>query len=477
MATVTAKSGTTLLIGGEWVETDRKFRVRSPFDGSVIAEIGWGDARHAKAAIDAAENAMTSSLPGHRRAQILDDVARLLKDEKTKFSRTIALEAGKPISAAMIEVNRAVQTLIFSAAAARTSHGETLMLDAHPAGEGRLAMIMRVPVGIVLAITPFNFPLNLVAHKIGPALAAGCACVLKPADKTPLSSLLLAELFVEAGLPGGWLNVVVGDAQELADTFIADDRVKAISFTGSAEVGWNLRARSAKKKVMLELGNSTPVIVLRDANLDQAADAIVAHGFGFSGQTCISIQRVYVETHVYEDLVSRVVPRIQALRVGDPLDPDTQVGPLITESSRARVLAWVREAEQQGAKVVTGGMVNERGLLMPTLLADVTAEMSVSCREVFGPVVALSAVSNLDEAIAMANNTHYGLQAGIFTQNVDAALAAATKLQFGGVMINESPSFRSDQMPYGGVKSSGNTREGPSYAIEELTERRLVVFS
>jgi acyl-CoA reductase-like NAD-dependent aldehyde dehydrogenase len=465
-----------LLIGGEWVETDRKFCVRSPYDASKIAEIDWAGRSHARAAIDAAEQAMKSPLPLHRRAEILEEVAGRLKEQKSVFARTIALEAGKPISAAALEVDRAVQTLIFSATAARTLHGDAMNLDAHPAGEGRLAIVLRAPIGIVVAITPFNFPLNLVAHKVGPALAAGCACVLKPADKAPLSGLMLAKLFTEAGLSAGWLNVVVGDAEEVADVFTTDDRVKAISFTGSAEIGWGLRAKASKKKVLLELGNSTPVIVLHDADLDQAANAVIAHGFGFSGQTCISIQRVYAERSVCESLIDKLVPKIEALKVGDPLNPDTQIGPLITTASRDRVLSWIRDAEDQGARVLTGGSLDGNGLLRPTLLTNVSPEMSVSCREVFGPVVILSAVESLEQAIELANGTPYGLHAGIFTKDVNAAFGAATRLEFGGITINESPSFRVDQMPYGGIKASGNTREGPQYAIDEFSERRLVVL-
>jgi acyl-CoA reductase-like NAD-dependent aldehyde dehydrogenase len=475
MATA-VETGMNLLIGGEWVQTGHKFSVRSPYDESTIAEIAWGNRSHARAAIDAAERAMKSPFPLHRRAQILEEVAGKLKERRSLFARTIALEAGKPIAAAGVEVDRAVQTLIFSATAARNLHGDAMALDAHPAGEGRLAVVLRAPVGIVVAITPFNFPLNLVAHKIGPALAAGCACILKPADKAPLSGLLLGELFAEAGLPPGWLNVVVGDAEELANVFTTDERVKAISFTGSAEVGWSLRAKAPKKKVLLELGNSTPVIVLHDADLEQAARAVVAHGFGFGGQTCISIQRVYAESPIYQPLIDKLLPKIEALRTGDPLNPDTQVGPLITTASRDRVLSWIYDAQQQGAKVITGGSLNENGLLRPTLLTDVSPEMSVSCREVFGPVVVVSAVQNLEQAIELANGTPYGLHAGIFTDDVNSALTAAMRLEFGGVTINESPSFRADQMPYGGVKASGNTREGPAYAVEELSERRLVVL-
>jgi acyl-CoA reductase-like NAD-dependent aldehyde dehydrogenase len=419
---------------------------------------------------------MASPIPAHRRAQVLESVAKRLAERKPEFARTIALEAGKPISAAAVEVDRAVQTLIFSAAAARTLSGQALPLETHPTGEGRLGVVLRVPIGIVAAITPFNFPLNLAAHKLGPAFAAGCACVLKPADKAPLSAFLLAGAFADAGLDPGWLNTILGEPVQIADAFITDDRVKAITFTGSSEVGWSLRAKAYKKKVLLELGNSTPVIVLRDGDLEQAATAIVANGFGFAGQTCISIQRVYAEESICHTLIEKLVPKIKALKIGDPLDPDTQVGPLITKASRDRVLSWIREAEAQGAKVLVGGSGLSGNLVEPTLLTNVAPEASISCREVFGPVVVVSPISDLQEAIDLANGTPYGLHAGIFTSDINAALKAATRLEFGGIMINESPSYRADQMPYGGVKSSGNTREGPAYALDELTERRLVVF-
>lgn len=472
----TAQSNVTLLIGGEWVKTKEQHSVHSPYDGTLVAQVGWGNGTHAKLAVDAAERAMLSPLPAHRRAQILEDVARRLEKRKADFARTIALETGKPIGSAALEAERAVQTLTFSAVAARTLRGESFDLDAHPAGEGRFALVLRVPIGIVAAITPFNFPLNLAAHKIGPAIAAGCACVVKPADKAPISAFMLSELFVDAGLPAGWLNVILGEAQDIADVFTNDYRVRAISFTGSAEVGWGLRAKAPKKKVLLELGNSTPVIVLRDADLEKAATAVVAHGFGFAGQTCISIQRVFAEEQVAEDLSARLISKMQNLKVGDPLDPSTQVGPLITQVSRDRVLTWIRESQRQGAKVLAGGEVNSSGMLEPTLLTAVSPKMEVSCKEIFGPVVCLSQISSLKEAIELSNSTSYGLHAGIFTKDIDAALRAMRGLEFGGVTINESPSYRADQMPYGGIKESGNTREGPMYAVEELTERRTVVF-
>ncbi|HMF76142.1 MAG TPA: aldehyde dehydrogenase family protein [Bryobacteraceae bacterium] len=465
-----------LFIGGQWVVTAEKRSVYSPFDRSLVGEVSWGTGADARSAIDAAEQATASPVPAYRRAEILEEVASRLRNAKAEFARTIALEAGKPITAAEIEVDRAVQTLLFSATAARTLAGEVVDLGAHPAGEDRMAIVLRVPIGIVAAIAPFNFPLNLVLHKIGPAFAAGCASVLKPADKTPLSALLLAKLFQEAGLPPGWLNVIVGNAPEIAGVFLSDDRVAVISFTGSAEIGWMLREKAPKKKVLLELGNATPLIVLADADLDAAAAAVAAHGYGFSGQSCISIQRVYADAAICQRLIDKLLPKISQLKTGDPLDPSTQVGPLITEASRDRVLRWIRDAQAQGATLLAGGSIDGTGILLPTLLTNVSPEMNVSCKEIFGPVVSITPVSGLNEGIALANGTRYGLQAALFTNDLSAALIAAKRLEFGAVTVNESPTFRADHMPYGGTKDSGNTREGPRYAIEEYTERRTIVL-
>ena len=335
---------------------------------------------------------------------------------------------------------------------------------------------MRLPIGVVGAISPFNFPLNLVAHKIAPAFAAGCAVVLKPAGATPLSALLLAQAFADAGQPAGWLNVVVGKSSDIGDAMIEDERVRLITFTGSSAVGWKLRERASRKKVSLELGNSTPVIVLADADLDKAAAAVATHGYSFAGQSCISVQRVYVEDSAYDEFVAKVRPQVEALVTGDPLDPDTQVGPVIDEGNRDRILAWVKEAVSGGATLLAGGDTDDAGLLRPTLLGDVDLDMKVACDEVFGPVVTLARVRDLDEAVEKANGTGYGLQAGIYTSNITKALQATRVLDFGGVTVNEAPTYRADQMPYGGVKESGNTREGPHYAVHEMTEPRLVVI-
>jgi acyl-CoA reductase-like NAD-dependent aldehyde dehydrogenase len=466
-----------LLVGGEWYETGNAIDVTSPYDGSVVGRVAFGGGDDARRAIDAAEVAMGSPLPAHRRAAILDRVAELLRERREEFARTIAMEAGKPITTAGIEVDRAVQTITFSALEARRLTGETVAMDAHPAGEGKAGLILRLPIGIVAAISPFNFPLNLVCHKVGPGFAAGCAVVLKPAGATPLSALLLAQAFADAGQPAGWLNVIVGKSSEIGDVIADDPRVKMITFTGSSQVGWGIRQRAHKKKVSLELGNSTPLIVLADADLEKAATAIAANGYAFAGQSCISVQRVYVEDSAHDALVEKLVPKVEALKVGDPLDPETQVGPVIDAENRDRIASWVDAAVSSGAKLLAGGVVGDDGLLRPTLLDEVSLDMAVACNEVFGPVVAIARVSSLDEAIEKANGTEYGLQAGVFTQDITKAMRAARELEFGGVTLNEAPTYRADQMPYGGVKESGNTREGPKFAVQEMTEPRMVVIA
>jgi acyl-CoA reductase-like NAD-dependent aldehyde dehydrogenase len=466
-----------LYVGGEWYETGETLDVTSPYDGRVVGRVATAGAADARRGIDAAEAAMAQPVPAHRRAAVLDRVAELLRERREEFARTIAEEAGKPIATAGVEVDRAVQTMLFSAVEARRLSGEMVGMDAHPAGENKAGLILRLPIGVVAAISPFNFPLNLVAHKVGPAFAAGCAVVLKPASATPLSALLLARAFADAGQPAGWLNVVVGSSREIGGVLTDDPRVRMITFTGSSQVGWGIRQRAHKKKVSLELGNSTPVIVLADADLDRAASAIALNGYSFAGQSCISVQRVYVEEAVHDRLVEKLTPKVRDLKVGDPLDPDTAVGPVIDRESRDRIKDWIDRAVAGGAKLVAGGDVDEAGLLQPTLLDDVSLDMDVACHEVFGPVVTIASVSGLDEAIAQANGTEYGLQAGIFTADMSKALRAARELEFGGVTLNEAPTFRADQMPYGGVKESGNTREGPRFAVQEMTEPRMVVIN
>jgi acyl-CoA reductase-like NAD-dependent aldehyde dehydrogenase len=464
-----------LLIGGAWIETGDWIDVCSPYDGSLVGRVPKAGAGETRSALDAAEAAMREPLPAHERAAILDRVATALADRSDEVARTICAEAGKPLKAARVEASRAVSTFTMAAVEARKLAGEVVPMDAAPAGQGKLAFTLRLPIGIVGAISPFNFPLNLVAHKIAPALAAGCAVVLKPASQTPLSALLLAELETEAGLPAGWLNVVCGPAAEIGDVLVEDERVKLITFTGSSGVGWALRERAARKRVNLELGNATPVIVAADADLDDAAARLAANAFSFAGQSCISVQRIYVERSAYDDFLARFLPRVESLVVGDPADEATDVGPLISRAERDRVLAWIEEARAAGAEVLTGGTL-EGDLLRPTVIASAPADSRVSCEEVFGPVCTVAPYDTLDEAVARCNGTRFGLQAGVFTSSTATAFAAARSLEFGGVTVNEAPTFRADQMPYGGVKDSGNTREGPAYAVREMTEDRLVVL-
>ena len=464
-----------LLIGGEWVETGDWVDVASPYSGEIVARVAKAGTDEARRAIDAAEAAMREPLPAHKRAEILVRVAGYLGKRHDEVARTISDEAGKPMKAARVEAKRAMSTYTFAAVEARKLAGEMVPMDASQAGEGKLAFTLRLPIGVVGAISPFNFPLNLVAHKLAPALAAGCAIVLKPASQTPLSALLLAELETEAGLPPGWVNVVVGPASELGDVLVDDERVKAITFTGSGPVGWGLAERVPRKRVNLELGNATPVIIAADADIDAAAGAMAANAFSFAGQSCISVQRIYVEAPAYDPFVEQFLPRVEELRLGDPEDEETDVGPVIDDDARERILEWIEEARANGARVLTGGELDGE-LIRPTVIADAGPELKVSCEEVFGPVCTVNSVGSVDEAIELANGTRYGLQSGIFTTKLETALHAAQELEFGGVIVNEAPTFRADQMPYGGVKDSGNTREGPAYAVRELTEERLVVI-
>ncbi len=462
-----------LLVGGEWVATGDWIDVSSPYSGEVVGRVAKAGAAETRKAIDAAVEAMRDPLPAHKRAEILVKVAGYLGRRHEEVARTICAEAGKPLKTARVEASRAMSTYTMAAVQARTLAGDVVPMDASQAGEGKLAFTLRVPIGVVGAISPFNFPLNLVAHKIAPALAAGCAVVLKPATATPLSALLLAELEQEAGLPPGWLNVVAGSSAEIGDVLVGDERVAALTFTGSGDVGWKLKERAPRKHVALELGNATPVIVEADADLEDAAARLAGNAFSFAGQSCISVQRIYVARDAYDGFLERFLPRVEALVVGDPADEQTDVGPLIDAEAKDRVLEWIG---QSGGEILAGGDLTDDGLVRPTVIGRPRSDAKVSCDEVFGPVCTVTPYGSLDEAIELANGTRYGLQAGIFTANVKSALEAARRLEFGGVTVNEAPTFRADQMPYGGVKDSGNTREGPAYAVRELTEERLIVL-
>jgi acyl-CoA reductase-like NAD-dependent aldehyde dehydrogenase len=470
---VTAAADHPLLIGGESVETGEWTEVRSPYSGEIVGRIAKGGAAETRRALDAAASVLASPLPAHERARILNATAQLLSERQEEAAQLISAEAGKPLKAARVEAQRAVSTYTFAAVEARKLTGETVPMDASPAGEGKLAFTMRLPIGVIGAISPFNFPLNLVAHKIAPALAAGCPVVLKPASTTPLSAVFLARLAKEAGLPAGWLNVVSGASSEIGDELVGDDRVKLITFTGSGDVGWGIAARAARKRVKLELGNATPAIVCADAPADTASK-LAANAFSFAGQSCISVQRIFVLAGAWDAFVGAFVPQVEALKIGDPGDPDTDVGPVISAGDRERILAWIGETK---GEVLTGGDTTEDGLIRPTVIANPAPSDKVQCEEVFGPVVTVTRVASLDDAIEQANATRYGLQAAIFSTDLPTCLEAARRLEFGGVIVNEAPTFRADQMPYGGVKASGNTKEGPAWAVREMTEERLVVLS
>lgn len=470
----TAPQMTPLVVAGNDVAEGEPFEVRSPWDDRLVGAVPWLGPEAARSSIDGAWDAMQAGLAAWERAEILDRVAEEVRDRREAFARLISEENGKPYKQALMEADRCVQTLIFSAAEARTLAGRGIPLDAHPAGVGHLGFTVRVPVGVVAAITPFNFPLTLAAHKIGPAVAAGCGVVLKPADKAPLAAIELVRAFHRAGLPPAWMSVLVGEPGPIADALIADDRVGLLTFTGSAALGWELKAKAARKRVTLELGNSTPVIVCADADLDAAATTSAASGYAFAGQSCISVQRVMVHRDVHTSFVEKLSAAAGAQRAGDPSDPETDIGPSITPQARARVEDWVESAVDAGAQRLAGGTFGD-GHLCPVVLDEVGLDQPVWKNEVFGPVVAVAPFESLDEAIALANGTEYGLQAGIFTRDLPSAMTAIDRLRFGSVMINQAPQFRVDQMPYGGTKASGNTKEGPHDAVREMTEERMVV--
>jgi acyl-CoA reductase-like NAD-dependent aldehyde dehydrogenase len=453
--------------------------VRAPYDGAVIGEIPAMTAADVDTAVGRARQALRKqALPLWKRAEILDRAAQRLAERRDEFAEIIAREAAKPIRTARVEAERAVGTFHFCAAEARTLSGEMIALDAIPAGEGKLGFTMRVPIGVVGAIAPFNFPLNLVVHKVGPAIAAGCPVVLKPASQTPFSSLALARMLIdECGLPADHLQVVTGGGATVGNALVDHPDVALISFTGSPEVGWAIRARAPRKRVGLELGNNAPCIIEPDGDWQTAAAKIKVAGFSHAGQSCISTQRVLVHRSIAEQFTTALAAHVDSLVVGDPLDEATDVSALISSAERDRVLGWIEEAAGAGARVVAGGALQTDGVLRPTVIADATPELKVCTKEVFGPVVAITPYDTLDEALALANDTSFGLQAAIFTADIRVALRAVRELDFGGVLVNEVPTWRADQQPYGGLRDSGNTREGPAYSVREMTELRMVVLS
>ncbi|TJY41557.1 aldehyde dehydrogenase family protein [Cohnella pontilimi] len=467
-----------LFIGGEWLEADTYFTLKSPYNGEAIAEIPMASEQEVDRAITAAYEARETMarMPAHKRWAILDSLSRLLEQRADEAARIIATEAAKPIKTARAEVDRTVQTYRFAAEEAKRIHGETLPLDAAPGGEGRVAYTVREPLGVVGAITPFNFPMNLVAHKVGPAIASGNTLVLKPASQTPLSAYFIAELLEQAGLPAGALNVVTGSGSKVGDKIVQDERVKVITFTGSPPVGIGIRNRAGLKRVTLELGSNSAVIVDKGVPVSKIVPRCVTGAFSFQGQVCISLQRIYVHEQVYDDFVTEFVKVTGGMKSGDPLDPDTDITAMISPGDVSRSLEWIEEAVDHGAKVACGGKA-EGNVLEPTVLLGVEAVSKVSCQEAFAPIVLINKIRDLQEGIRLVNESRFGLQAGIYTENIHNALEAAEKLHVGGVIVNDIPTFRVDHMPYGGVKESGFGREGVKYAIEEMTELKLVVFN
>jgi acyl-CoA reductase-like NAD-dependent aldehyde dehydrogenase len=463
-------------IGSRRVTTAERLIVTSPFDGHEIASVPRCGPAEVQEAVAVAKACLGEPLAPWRRAEILDAAAEAMARHRDELAEIIAEEAAKPIKTARVEAERTVVTFQAAAVEARTLVGEIVPIDGAEPGEGKLGFTLRVPRGVVAAISPFNFPLNLVVHKVAPAIAAGCPVVLKPASQTPLSAIRLQEILMdECGLPAGWLNVVPGPGGAVGDPLVEHPDVAVITFTGSPDVGWGIASKAADKHVGLELGNNAPVIIEPSGDWETAAAKIAVAGFSHAGQSCISTQRIYVHHDVLERFTDALVPKVEALVVGDPLDEATDVSSLISSGETERVKGWIDDAVAGGAEVLAGGDL-DGSVLAPTVLTGVTPDMDVCRSEVFGPVVSIIGYRDLSDAIAQANDTRYGLQAAIFTGELDASLRAAYELDFGGVLVNEVPTYRTDQMPYGGVRDSGNTKEGPHYAVREMTRERLVVI-
>ena len=467
-----------MYIGGQWVDRDERVPVINPYGGSQVDTVPLGSAADVDAAVTsaAAGAAVMADVPAYQRYAILKKAADLLADRSQEFARTITMEEGKTLAEAAAEVGRAVQTMTLSAEESKRLHGETVPLDAAPGmGAHLLGFTIRVPCGVVAAISPFNFPLNLVCHKVGPALAAGNAVIIKPASDTPLSALKLTEVLLEAGLPPQAVQCVTGPGGAIGDALCADPRVRKITFTGSRDVGEHICRTAGLKKVTMELGANCPMIVMPDADVEKVAQATVAGGFSNAGQVCISTQRVLVGSQVYGDYLDALKPHVEGLRTGDGLAEGVQMGPMIRESDAVRVDQWIREAVDTGARLVTGG--DRSGTMYaPTVVADVRPEMRISCDELFGPAVAVTRFDTIEDAIALANDSVYGLSAALYTQNLDWAMKFVRQVHSGNLMINSSPQFRVDLMPYGGLKDSGMGKEGPGYAVHEMTELKMVAF-
>ena len=467
-----------MLIGGKWVKAKENLEVTNKYSNQVIGKVPLADKESYEQSVKSAQDAFNiiSKLPSYKRSLILQKTSELIDQKKDEVAKIIAEEAGKPMKYSRGEVARSIQTFKFASEEAKSIHGETVPMDAAVGGEKRIGFCLRFPVGIIGAISPFNFPLNLVAHKVAPAIASGCSVILKPASTTPLTSLKLGELMMEAGLPDGALNVIVGSGSTVGDWLVSDERLSKITFTGSTPVGRKIKEKSGLKKVTLELGNNSPCIVDKDADLDLAIPRCIMGSFAYSGQVCISVQRIYVHKNIFDEFSTRFLEQTEKLKIGDPLEEETDIGPMITEEDAIRTEAWIGEAKKDGAQVLIGDK-REGSVYYPTVLTNVKPDMKVVKIEVFAPVVSLIEFDDFSDAVRMADDSIYGLQAGVFTKDIDRAFQAVKGINVGGVIVNDVPTYRADQMPYGGVKESGIGREGLKYAIEEMTELRMVVVN
>ena len=466
-----------MYLAGEWVDRGKKIEVRNPYDNSVIDTVPRADGGDVDRALGFAERGaqVMAKLSGYERWKILRKAADLMAARNEELGRLISKEEGKIIIEGRGEAGRAVETMMGSAEEAKRIHGETVPLDGDPGGGKKLGFTLRVPCGVVAAISPFNFPLNLVCHKVGPALAAGNSVIVKPASDTPLSALKLTEILLEAGLPPEGIQCISGPGGEIGDILVADRRVRKVTFTGSREIGDRICRMAGIKKVTMELGSNSPLIVMPDADLDKVAAVVAMTGYGNAGQTCISTQRVLTAKKIYGDFLGALKPVVEALAIGDQLDEKTKVGPMVKESEAARVENWIQEAVAGGARLAAGG--GRRGAIyVPAVVADVKPEMRISRDELFGPAVGVTPFQDIDEAIRLANDTVYGLAAGIFTENLEWAMKFAREVESGNLHVNWGPQWRADLMPYGGLKESGFGKEGPRYAVEEMTELKMVVF-
>ncbi len=466
-----------LLIDGQWVDGGPALEVKNKYSGDVIGALPTARREDVDAAIAAAERAedAMADLPAYKRAEILSRTADLIRERADDFARTIAAEAGKALKFARAEVDRAISTFTIASEEAKRLHGETIPLDAVPSGDGYFGFWTRRPVGVIAAISPFNFPLNLVAHKVAPALAAGNTLILKPASTTPLSALKLCQILMEAGLPNGAINFIVGSGSTVGEWLVTDPHVDKITFTGSPDVGRHILSVAGIKKVTLELGNTSPVVVAPDADLEFVARRCAVGAYYNSGQVCISVQRIYSEKNVYEPFSEKFVKATEAMVVGDPLDERVDVGPMIDSKEVDRIEAWVQEAQSSGAKVLTGGR-REGMVYHPTVLSGVDDDMKVVAEEVFAPVASIISSDDFESALKQANDTKFGLQVGVFTNDVNRVFKAVRRLNFGGVIINDTPNFRADHMPYGGNRQSGLGREGVRFAMEDMTNIQMVAI-